>query len=90
MNYYIGYEKYLFHPFLSTLIGIILFFGLFGLGYFLIKFFFKIKLNKYYVFHSPLIGSNLLILFLFPLTSFQLLKEFIFFLVSIFLLKNFF
>ena len=86
MNSYIGYEKYLFHPFLSTLIGIILFFGLFGLGYFLIKFFFKIKLNKYYIFHSPLIGSNLLILFLFPLTSFQLLKEFIFFLVSISLL----
>ena len=86
MNSYIGYEKYLFHPFLSTLIGIILFLGLFGLGYFVIKFFLKINLNKYFILHSPLVGSNLIILFLFPLTSFQLLKGFVFFLVTIILL----
>lgn len=86
MNSLIGYEKYLLHPFLSTLVGIILFLGLFGLGYYVVRIFFKNNLNKYFIFHSPLIGSNLLILFLFPLTSFQLLKDYIFFFVIVTLL----
>ena len=100
MSSIIGYESYLFHPFFSTLIGIILFFGVFGLGYFIIKILFKNDLNNYFFLHSTLIGSNFLILLLFPLACFQLLKGIIFsiviftllifFIYFCFTLKNFY
>ena len=71
-----GYENYLTHPLLSVFIGVILFLGVSFLGSLIIKSIFKKKdlNNNLFFLHSPLIGSNVLIMLLFPVASFGILN----------------
>lgn len=70
-----SFENYLIHPFLSFLVGLLLFFGVCSLGFLIINNFFLklIKDDKYFILNSPIVGVNSILLLLTPLAYLELL-----------------
>ena len=75
-----NYENYLTHPFISFLIGFIIFLGISVLGFYLIKIFFKelLEKNNEFLLNSPLVGTYFTLFILTPLIYFELTNIYIF------------